>query len=113
MYIIIGEADGYIEEKNGNKYLVFASIGKNKEVLINYTELWEEIKNLIECSSIETINGVKPGEYEKDFMKIKFNSNDNLPLNEILKLHMSKVIVRSAFKEDSKYYPQVFLDECL
>ena len=46
-------------------------------------------------------------------MKIKFNSDDNLPLNKILKLHMVTVIVRSVFQEDNKYYPQIFLDECL
>ena len=51
-------------------------------------------------------------EYEKDFMKIKFNSDDNLPLNKILKLHNLAVVVRSFF-EDGKFYPQVFLDECL
>ena len=53
------------------------------------------------------------GEYEKDFMKIKFNSDDNLPLNKMLKLHMLTVIVWSVFEEDGKYYPQVFLDESL
>ena len=46
-------------------------------------------------------------------MKIKFNSDDNLPLNKTLKLHNITIIVRSVFKEDGKYYPQVFLDECL
>ena len=46
-------------------------------------------------------------------MKIKFNSDDNLPLNKILKLHNLTVIARSAFEEDGTYYPQVFLDECL
>ena len=46
-------------------------------------------------------------------MKIKFNSDDDLPLNKILKLDMSPIIVRSAFEEDGKYYPQIFLDECL
>ena len=46
-------------------------------------------------------------------MRIKFNSDDDLPLNKILKLHMLAIIVRSAFKEDDKYYPHVFLDECL
>ena len=46
-------------------------------------------------------------------MKIKFNSDDNLPLNKILKHHNLTVIVRSLFEEDGKYYPQIFLDECL
>ena len=42
-------------------------------------------------------------------MKIKFSSDDNLPLNKILKLHMLTAIFRSIFEEDSKYYSQ---DEC-
>ena len=52
-------------------------------------------------------------EYEKDYMTIKFNSDDSLPFNKMLKLHMLTVFVRSVFEEDDKYYPQVFLDECL
>ena len=46
-------------------------------------------------------------------MKIKFNSDDNLPSNEVLKLHTLTVIIRSVFKEDNKYHPEVFLDEYL
>ena len=46
-------------------------------------------------------------------MKIKFNSDDDLPLNKILKLRILTIVVRSVFEEDGKYYPQVFLDECL
>ena len=40
-------------------------------------------------------------------MKIKFKSDDNLPLNKILKLRRLTVIVRSIFQEDGKYYPEV------
>ena len=46
-------------------------------------------------------------------MKMKFNSDDNLALNKILKLNMLTVVVRSVFQENRKYYPQVFLDERL
>ena len=70
--LIIGDDDGYIEAKNGNKYLTFASTDKNREVLKKYIELWDGIK----CQ-IKTINGGKPTEYEKDFMKIKFNLDHN------------------------------------
>ena len=62
----------------------------------------DEIKDTIEKVNNET------GEYGKDFMKIKFNSDDNLPLNKVLKLHNSTIVVRSVFQEDNKYYPQVF-----
>ena len=85
VYLIIDKAEGYIEcnsigETNRNKYLTFASTEKNKEVLKKYRKLWNGIKYLIECISI------KAGEYEKDFMKIEFNSDVNLPLNKKLKL---------------------------
>ena len=75
--------------------------------MIKYTKLWDKIKNLIECSYI------KSGEYKKDFMKIKFNSDDNLLLNKILKIQNLTIVIRSVFEEDGEYYPQVFLSECL
>ena len=46
-------------------------------------------------------------------MKIKFNSDDNLPLNEKLKFHNLVITIRSVFKEVAKLYPQVFLDDTL
>ena len=46
-------------------------------------------------------------------MKIKFNSNDDLPLNKSLKFHNMPIAIRSVFEEDSKLYPQVFLDDTL
>ena len=46
-------------------------------------------------------------------MKIKFNSNDDLPLNKPLKFHVMTIIVRFVFEEDGQLYPQVFLDDCL
>ena len=52
-------------------------------------------------------------DYEKDYMKIKFNSDDNLPLNKPLKFHNMTITIRSVFKEDGKLYPQVFLDDTL
>ena len=106
MYLIIDKVDGYIKEKNGNKYLTLVSTDKNKEVLTKYTERWDGIKNLI-----KKVND-KPAEYTKNFMKIKFKSDDNLPFNKTRKLHNLTITVRSVFQEDNKYYPQVFLDEC-
>ena len=48
LYLVFNKIDGYIEESNGNKYLIFASTDKNKVVLTKYTKLWDKIKNLIE-----------------------------------------------------------------
>ena len=82
LYLMIDKVSGYIEEKYGIKYLIFDSLAKNKEVLKKYSELWDVIKY-----NIETINGGKTSkhnsvEYGKDFMQIKFDSDDDLPLNK-------------------------------
>ena len=46
-------------------------------------------------------------------MKIKFDSDDNLPLNKLINIHIVTIVVRTVFHENNKYYPQVFLDEFL
>ena len=46
-------------------------------------------------------------------MKIKFDSDDKLPLNKILKSRVLTIIIRNIFEKDDKYYPQIFLDDCL
>ena len=103
LYLIIGEVDGYIEENNGNKYLTFASTDKDKTLLEKYIKPWDEIEY-----HSQTINAGKSGEYDKDYMKIRFSSDDDLPLNRILKFHMLAIIVRSVCEDDNKYYPQIF-----
>ena len=59
------------------------------------------------------MNNSKSGECGKDYMKIKLNSDDDLPLNKQLKFINLTIIVRTVFEEDGKYYPQIFLDECM
>ena len=88
--------------------MIFASIDKNKKALENSTELWDEIKDKIE----KKISGGKPIKYKKGFMKIKFESDDDL--NHILPLGKTlNITVKSVFQENNNYYPQVYLHECL
>ena len=105
--MFISELDGFIDEKNGNKYLNITLT--DSDVLIKYAEeLWNEIKY-----QIKKINNDSVVEYEKDYMTIKFDSDDNLPLNKVLKFHTVTIIIRSVFERDGKYYPQIFLDDAL
>ena len=99
LYLRIIHARGYTEEKNGNKYLIFDSVNENKEALKKYFEIWNGIKN-----KIKAINGDEC-DYGEDYMKIKFNSDDDLPFNEILKFHLMTIIIRCVFSEDGKLYP--------
>ena len=112
LYLGITHANGYIErssteEINKNKYLIFDSIDENKELLKKYNDVFNGIRN-----KIKKISGDEC-DYEKDYMKIKFNSDDDLPLNKPLKFHLMTVTIRSVFEEDGKLYPQVFLDDTL
>ena len=107
LYLRINPASRYIEEKRVNKYLGFDSADENKELLKKYN-VFNGIKN-----EIKTINGYKENDYEKDSMKVKFNSDDNLPLNKPLKFYNMTITIRSVFEEDGKLYPQVFLDDTL
>ena len=46
-------------------------------------------------------------------MKIEFNSHEELPLNTTIEIPIMTIVVRVVCPESNKYYPQVFLDECL
>ena len=107
--MLANHASGYIEEKNGNKYLIFDdSVNENNGLLKKYADVWDGIKNKIKIT-----NGGKENDYGKDYMKIKSNSDNDLPLNEPLKFHAMTIIIRSAFEEDDKLYPENFLGVAL
>ena len=52
-------------------------------------------------------------DYDKKYMKIKFNSDNELSLNKTIEISTMKIVVRAVFHKNNKYYPYVFLDECL
>ena len=108
LYLRITHASGYIEETNGKKYLIFDSTNRNKELLIKYSDVFKGIRD-----KIKTINSGKENDYEKDYMKIAFNSDDDLPLNKPLKFHLMTITIRSVFEENGELYQQVFLDDIL
>ena len=107
LYLLVNHTSEYIEEKNENKYLIFDSTDENKDLLKKCNDVWSGIKNKIEAISSDQ------WDYEKDCMKIKFNSDDDLPLNKSLKFNSMTINIRSVFEEDCKLYPQVFLDDTL
>ena len=104
----INHASEYIEEKNGNKYLIFDSAEENKRSIKRYAGFWNGVKN-----KIKAINCGEEINYGKDYMKIKFNSDDDLPLKKPWKFHAMTIIIRSVFEEDGKLYPQLSADDTL
>ena len=105
--MLIDNASGYVEEINGDKYLIFDVTDENKKLLKRYDDVFNGSMSKIKNIDDDWL------EYSKDYMKIKFNPDDNLPLNKPLKFYQMTVTIRYVFSEDNKLYPQVFLDEAL
>ena len=103
----IDNASGYIEEKGSNKCLIFDSTDENKELLKRYDDAFNGIMSKIKKIDDDWLK------YTKDYTKIKFNSDDNLPLNKPLKFYQMTITIRYVISEHNKLYPQVFLDEAL
>ena len=100
LYLLVNEIDGFIEcnsveEKEGSKYLNISFTDSNSEVSKKYADVQSGIKD-----QIKKINNGKLGENGKDYMKIKFDSDDDL----ILKLRILTIIIRNIFEKDGKYY---------
>ena len=103
----IDNTSGYIEEINEDKYLVFGVRDENKELLKRYDDVFNGLIDKIKKIDDDWL------EYTKDYTKIKFNSDDNLPLNKPLKFYQMTITIRCVFSKDNKLYPQVFLDGAL
>ena len=89
------------------KYLVFDSTNGNKELLKKYADVFNRIKD-----KIKEMNN-SDSDDAKEYMEIKFNSDDDVPLNKSLKFRLMTITIRHVFEEDGKLYPQVFLDDTL
>ena len=99
LYLRIDNASGYIEKKESNKCLIFDSIHENKELLKKYSCVFDGLRDEIKKIDDDWL------EYTKDYTKIKFNSDDNLPLNTPLKFCNITVTIRCVISEENKLYP--------
>ena len=77
------------------------------DVLRKFANIWKSIRAKIE----ENTGGI--AQYDKDYMKIKFKSNNNLPTDNIVNMHQVTLIIRSVFAQNGKFYPKLFLDDAL
>ena len=76
------------------------------------TEKYDQVFSGIK-KEIETINGGKELIYEKNYAKIRVNTDNDVPSNKQLKFPTLTIIIRCIFKEDKELDLQIYLDECL
>ena len=107
LYLMVNIIKGHLEEVDGDKYLIISS--ENVDTMQKCQEVFDGIKEIIKRID-DYSQSIK---YDKSYMKIKFNTDDNISLNEIIYFLTITIIIRSATQKDGKYYPQLFLDDCL
>ena len=102
LYLVFNDLDAMFEESDQNKYLIFSSTEKNRIMLENYLNIFDNIAEQIELMIDDNI------QHNKDLLKIKFKANDGLPFNEEINIPICGINVSSIFKQDDEYYSQVF-----
>ena len=95
LYLIFGRVNGYFKGINGNKYLTLVPTNKSKEKIKKYEELWIKIRDLIR-SITKNLD-----DYDEKHMKIKFDSDDNLPLNKTMEIPIVAIVARAVFHENN------------
>ena len=86
---------------------------KTKKFQKNMGKFGKVLKKKLKRFMVEKKLNMRKIEYEKDYMKIRFKSDDNLPLNKAIKLRLLTILIRCVISEDGKFYPQLFLDDAL
>ena len=106
LYLRIRDLRGKFKKgKDDNAwYLIISGDADN---LRKFANIWKRIRAKIEETSDDFV------QYDKDYMKIKFESNDILPTDNIINMHQVTIIIRLVFQKDDKLYPQIYLDDCL
>ena len=103
IYCFINDLIGYIEEIDGSsdKYLNVVSSLHDKNIISAINTIWRSIENKI-----------NPGIKIKDYGKIRFNSDIDLPLNTIIEFRLLLINVSGVIEKDNEYYPEIYLDDC-
>ena len=115
LYLIVRHLFGRIEKMEGSsdKYLVVDE--NNKEVINVFDKLWkfikDEINRLIKRNDKITFGNAdnKISEYNK----LRFSSDADLPLDTLIEFHMLTIVINCVIEKGNKYYPEIYLDECL
>ena len=70
-------------------------------------ELWSKIRDSISSITKDS------DDYDEKYIKIEFDSDNKFPLNKTIEIRHMIITVRAVFHKNNKYYPQIFLNECL
>ena len=105
LYLNVKSLFGRVEKMQGssNRYLVVDE--NNKKVINVFDKLWKFFEDKITFGNADN----KISEYNK----LRFSSDVDLPLDTLIKFHMLTIFINCVIEKGNKYYPEIYLDECL
>ena len=110
LYFIISRLIGYVEEIDGSddKYLFVTKSMRNRKIIHSFDNVWSHIENKINPNNFNNNNNKI-----KDYDKLRFNSDIDLPTDTLIEFRSLMINVSCIIEKDGKYYPEIYSDECL
>ena len=115
LYLVVRHLFGRVEKIQGSSDRYLVADENNKEVINVFDRLWkfitDEINRLITRNDKITFGNAdnKTNEYNK----LRFSSDVDLPLDTLIEFHMLTIVINGVIEKGNKYYPEIYLDECL
>ena len=106
LYLRIIDMKGQFKKCKGDNIWSLIIYG-DAYALRNFANIWKSTRAKTEENTDDTV------QYDKDYIKIKFKSKDDLPIDNIVNMHQVIIIIRSVFAQNGKFYPQLFLGHAL
>ena len=110
LYFIISRLIGYVEEIDGSddKYLFVTKSMRNRKIIHSFDNVWSHIENKINPNNFNNNNNKI-----KDYDKLRFNSDIDLPTDTLIEFRSLMINVSCIIEKDGKYYPEIYSDDCL
>ena len=106
LYLRIKDMKGQFKKGKADNVWYLTIFG-DADVFRRFENVFKNIRAKIE----ENTGGIV--QFVKNYTSIKFESNDDLPVYNIVDMHLITIIIRSAFAQNDKFCPQLFLDDAL
>ena len=123
MYFVINCLIGYVEEIEGSddKYLVVTKSMRNRKIIHSFDNVWSHIEHKVNpndfnnnhSNSNNNNNNDNNNNNIKDYDKLRFNSDVDLPTDILIEFRSLVINVSCVIEKNVKYYPEIYLDECL
>ena len=115
LYFIINHLIGYVEEIEGSddQYLVVTKSMRNRKIIHSFDTIWSHIEHKNNPNNFNNNNNNNNFNNIKDYDQLRFNSDIDLPTDTLIEFRSLVINVSRVIEKDGKYYPEIYLDECL